>query len=126
MNKTVVLNIVGLTPELLGPATPALSAFLQRAKMATINAATPAVTCTAQATYFTGTYPDKHGIVANGWYFQDECEVKFWRQSNHLVTAPASPRSVPSPTQATYPSGRIRTAVGAATSPSAGNSHPPS
>jgi predicted AlkP superfamily pyrophosphatase or phosphodiesterase len=88
MNKTVVLNIVGLTPELLGPATPALSAFLQRAKMATINAATPAVTCTAQATYFTGTYPDKHGIVANGWYFQDECEVKFWRQSNHLVTAP--------------------------------------
>jgi predicted AlkP superfamily pyrophosphatase or phosphodiesterase len=88
MNKTVVLNVVGLTPELLGPSTPVLSAFAQRSKLATISAVTPAVTCTSQATYFTGVYPDKHGIVANGWYFRDECEVKFWRQSNHLVTAP--------------------------------------
>lgn len=88
MNKTVVLNVVGLTPDLLGESTPNLSSFMERAKLATIQAVMPAVTCTAQATYFTGSYPDKHGIVANGWYFQDECEVKFWRQSNHLVTAP--------------------------------------
>ena len=47
----------------------------------------PAVTCTAQATYFTGVPPDQHGIVGNGWYFADECEVKFWRQSNRLVEA---------------------------------------
>jgi predicted AlkP superfamily pyrophosphatase or phosphodiesterase len=25
--------------------------------------------------------------VGNGWYFQDECEIKFWRQSNKLVQA---------------------------------------
>jgi predicted AlkP superfamily pyrophosphatase or phosphodiesterase len=56
--------------------------------MATIGAVTPAVTCTAQATYLTGKYPDKHGIVGNGWYFRDECEIKFWRQSNKLVQAP--------------------------------------
>jgi predicted AlkP superfamily pyrophosphatase or phosphodiesterase len=88
MNKTVVLNVVGLTPALLGESTPVLRSFAEKAKLAAIQAVTPAVTCTAQATYFTGTYPDTHGIVANGWYFQDECEVKFWRQSNHLVTAP--------------------------------------
>ena len=35
------------------------------------------------------------------------------------------PRSVPSPTQATYPSGRINTAVGAVTAPSTGSSHVP-
>ena len=29
--------------------------------------------------------PDQHGIVANGWYFDDECEIKFWRQSNKLI-----------------------------------------
>ena len=88
MRKTVVLNVVGLSPGLLGPHTPLLSAWARKGKLATIDAVTPAVTCTAQATYFTGVYPDAHGIVANGWYFAGECEVKFWRQSNKLVTAP--------------------------------------
>ena len=37
----------------------------------------------------------------------------------------ASPVSVPSPTQATYPSGRISTAAGAATWPRTGSSHAP-
>ena len=40
-----------------------------------------------------------------------------------MVSASASPGSLSSPTQATYPSGRINTAVGAATAPSAGSSH---
>lgn len=88
MHKTVVLNVVGLTPALLGEVTPALSAFAARGKQAAIEAVTPAVTCTAQATYYTGVLPRDHGIVGNGWYFADECEVKFWRQSNKLVEAP--------------------------------------
>ena len=88
MHKTVVLNVVGLTPALLGEHTPALTAFAARGKQASIEAAFPAVTCTAQATYFTGVAPSRHGIVGNGWYFADECEVKFWRQSNKLVQAP--------------------------------------
>jgi predicted AlkP superfamily pyrophosphatase or phosphodiesterase len=41
-----------------------------------------------QSSYLTGKWPSEHGIVGNGWYFRDECEVKFWRQSNKLVTAP--------------------------------------
>src|SRR5687768_3414558 len=32
--------------------------------------------------------PSEHGIVGNGWYFRDECEIKFWRQSNKLVQRP--------------------------------------
>jgi predicted AlkP superfamily pyrophosphatase or phosphodiesterase len=88
VRKSVVINIVGLTPELIGAHTPALAAFLKRGKSAAIEPAIPAVTCTAQATYFTGVYPDRHGIVANGWYFRDECDVRFWRQSNKLVEAP--------------------------------------
>ena len=46
----------------------------------------PAVTCTVQSTYLTGKDPDEHGIVDNVWYFRDECEIKFWKQSNKLVT----------------------------------------
>ncbi len=44
---------------------------------------------------------------------------------NQVVSASASPGWVRSPTQATYPSGRISTAVGAVTAPSAGSSHVP-
>jgi len=88
MRKTVVLNVVGLTQDLIGSATPRLASWAQRGKVAAIEAVTPAVTCTAQATYLTGEYPDRHGIVANGWYFRDECEVRFWRQSNKLVQGP--------------------------------------
>jgi len=48
----------------------------------------PAVTCSVQSTYVTGKWPSEHGIVGNGWYFKDECEVKFWKQSNKLVQQP--------------------------------------
>src|SRR4051812_28715356 len=45
----------------------------------------PAVTCTAQSTYITGTPASQHGIVGNGWYNRELAEVQFWKQSNHLV-----------------------------------------
>ncbi|MBF2064894.1 MAG: alkaline phosphatase family protein [Calothrix sp. C42_A2020_038] len=87
MNKTVVINVVGLSSRLL-KYTPKLLQWAKRGIVKTINPVLPAVTCTAQATYLTGKLPNEHGIVANGWYFRSECEVKFWRQSNKLVEAP--------------------------------------
>lgn len=33
----------------------------------------------------TGKPPNEHGIVANGWYFRDTAEIRFWQQSNHLI-----------------------------------------
>lgn len=89
MNKTVVLNVVGLAPGLLGEHTPLLSRWAASCgQVVPIAPVLPAVTCTVQATYLTGKMPQEHGIVANGWYFRDECEIKFWRQSNKLVQAP--------------------------------------
>ncbi|MBH8554115.1 alkaline phosphatase family protein [Nostocaceae cyanobacterium CENA357] len=88
MQKTVVLNVVGLTPSLLGKHTPLLSSWAKKGQVIPITPILPAVTCTAQATYLTGKSPSEHGIVANGWYFRDECEIKFWRQSNKLVQTP--------------------------------------
>ena len=88
MRKTAVINAVGLTPSLLGPATPRLQSFAQAGKLATVSSVLPAVTCTVQSTYLTGMLPSEHGVVANGWYFRDECEVKFWKQANRLVQAP--------------------------------------
>ncbi|QIR41016.1 alkaline phosphatase family protein [Tolypothrix sp. PCC 7910] len=88
MQKTVVLNVVGLTPSLLGEKTPFLSAWAAKGQVVPIMPVLPAVTCSVQATYLTGKLPDEHGIVANGWYFRDDCEIKFWRQSNKLVQSP--------------------------------------
>ncbi|VAW10407.1 FIG00907047: phosphodiesterase/nucleotide pyrophosphatase [hydrothermal vent metagenome] len=85
MKKTVVINVVGLTKRLIGEHTPFIKSFLDQGKAAFITPVLPAVTCTAQSTYLTGKYPSEHGIVGNGWYFKDECEVKFWKQSNKLV-----------------------------------------
>jgi predicted AlkP superfamily pyrophosphatase or phosphodiesterase len=83
---TAVLNVVGLTKHLLGPDTPHLSALMADGSSAPIRAITPAVTCSAQATFLTGVMPREHGIVGNGWYFRDLAQVMFWKQSNQLVS----------------------------------------
>ena len=46
MRKTAVLNVVGLTPALIGADTPHLSAWAARGRQALITPAFPAVTCT--------------------------------------------------------------------------------
>ncbi len=90
MKRTVVLNVVGLTPKMLAPtgAAPQLSRFAADAALARIDPAFPAVTCTAQMNYLTGVPPREHGIVGNGWYSREDSEIKFWKQSNKLVQAP--------------------------------------
>lgn len=88
MTRTAVLNVVGLTESLIGEHTPALSRFRSRSALAHIEPAFPAVTCTAQTSYITGTRPGEHGIVGNGWYNRELAEVQFWKQSNHIVQRP--------------------------------------
>jgi predicted AlkP superfamily pyrophosphatase or phosphodiesterase len=85
MKKTVVIDIVALSGRVIGEQTPFLRDWIAKGKMTTIDPVLPAVTCSAQSVYLTGKWPSENGIVGNGWYFRDECEVKFWRQSNHMV-----------------------------------------
>jgi predicted AlkP superfamily pyrophosphatase or phosphodiesterase len=81
MKSVCVINVVGLTPELLKYAP----------NIASLGSATPwtppvpAVTCTSQATLLTGSAPSVHGIVANGWYFRETAEIRFWQQSRNLI-----------------------------------------
>jgi len=88
MHKTVVINAVGLTPALIGEHTPRLRAFAKAGALASIGPVLPAVTTTVQSTYLTSAWPSEHGIVGNGWYFRDECEIKFWKQADPLVQRP--------------------------------------
>jgi predicted AlkP superfamily pyrophosphatase or phosphodiesterase len=87
VRKTVVINAVALTQNLI-ERMPAVKKFARAGSTATITPILPALTCSMQATYLTGTLPAEHGIVGNGWYFRDQCEVKFWHQSDKLVQRP--------------------------------------
>ncbi|MDO9551242.1 alkaline phosphatase family protein [Rhodonellum sp.] len=85
MKKTVIIDVVALSGRVIGQHTPFLRDWIAKGKKAVINPVLPAVTCSSQTAFLTGKWPKENGIVGNGWYFKDECEIKFWRQSNHLV-----------------------------------------
>ncbi|HEY6614317.1 MAG TPA: alkaline phosphatase family protein, partial [Vicinamibacterales bacterium] len=88
MTRTVVLNVVGLTPGMVRSGASNLKRWAGSAALTRIRPAFPAVTCTAQSDYLTGRYPSAHGIVGNGWYSREDAEIRFWKQSNQLVHAP--------------------------------------
>ncbi|WEK18920.1 MAG: alkaline phosphatase family protein [Candidatus Pedobacter colombiensis] len=87
MKKTVVIDVVGLSANLIGKHTPFLEQYIKNKKLSTIAPMLPAVTTAVQSTYLTGKQPSTHGIVGNGWYDETDAEIKFWKQSNKLVQA---------------------------------------
>ena len=84
MKRVAVLNVVGLTRSVL-EEMPRLRKWAEGKELSNFRPAFPAVTCTAQSSYLTGKPVGEHGIVGNGWYDREAAEVKFWKQSNHLV-----------------------------------------
>lgn len=85
MNKTVVIDIVGLSASVIGDHTPFLKKYIAERSLQKIKPMLPSVTTAVQSTYLTGKWPSDHGIVGNGWYDKTDAEIKFWKQSNHLV-----------------------------------------
>ena len=85
MKRIAVLNVVGLTKGLIAKNLPRIRKIAENLETTSFTPAFPAVTTTAQATYLTGTSPSDHGIVGNGWYEREDAEVRFWKQSNHLI-----------------------------------------
>ena len=53
-----------------------------------IDSVFPAVTCTAQASFRTGTLPSAHGMIANGVYHERLKKILFWEQAASLVAGP--------------------------------------
>ncbi len=82
-----VINIVGLTKQLIGEHTPRIYDYAKNNFCEPMDGVFPALTTTAQASMLTGVSPDQHGIVGNGWYDRDFAEVAFWKQPNQLMQA---------------------------------------
>jgi len=87
MRRTMVINVAGLGRDLIAEI-PTLAAMAKRGLFLPLEPVLPATTCPMQATFLTGEPPARHGIIANGLYFPDTAEVRFWEQSAHLVGAP--------------------------------------
>lgn len=85
MQKTVVIDIVGLSSYLIGDFTPFIRQYSSKRSLQTITPMLPAVTTSVQSSFVTGKWPVQTGIVGNGWYDREDSEVKFWKQSNKLV-----------------------------------------
>ena len=93
MPPTLVINVAGLGRDLV-PRIPCLRALADAGALLDLEPALPATTCPMQATLTTGRPPGHgragpgHGIVANGLYFPDTAEVRFWEQSANLLGVP--------------------------------------
>jgi predicted AlkP superfamily pyrophosphatase or phosphodiesterase len=80
----LLINAVGLTPKLI-PLAPQINSLVRSQWQVPLRDVLPSVTCTAQASLLTGSSPQEHGIVGNGWFFRDTSEIRFWQQSNRLM-----------------------------------------
>ena len=58
---------------------------LQKLDWQKLETVTPAVTCTAQSTFRTALPASGHGMVGNGFFFDDLNKPLFWEQSGTLV-----------------------------------------
>jgi predicted AlkP superfamily pyrophosphatase or phosphodiesterase len=89
VKKLVVLDIVGLSKGQFERIKPLhMSNILEGGSFTSFEPSFPAVTCSVQASIFSGTYPSQHGIIANGYYDRLFKQVSFWEQPSGLVKKP--------------------------------------
>lgn len=85
LKPLVVVNVVGLTQELLQHA-PNLRALAESGQCKPLSGVFPAVTMTAQASLLSGLQPSEHGVVGNSWYRRDLGEVRNWIQTDKQIS----------------------------------------
>lgn len=83
----VLLSIPALREQDLSQ-TPRLAGLVQEGLTVPLAASFPCVTCPVQATLTTGVGPDRHGVIANGFYWRDRGEVEMWTAWNEAIRVP--------------------------------------
>ncbi len=82
----IIVDIVGLEFGHLGSSfIPNISRLSDEGESAMMEPVFPGVTCTVQASILSGTHPNQHGIICNGFYDRINRNVSFWEQSSDLV-----------------------------------------
>lgn len=83
----VLLSIPGLRDADLS-AMPNLSQLAGGGDTVPLAPSFPCVTCSVQATLTTGTGPQEHGVIANGFYWREKGEVEMWTAWNEAIQRP--------------------------------------
>jgi hypothetical protein len=82
----VFLSVPGLRPSDIDPRnTPTLYSWANGGVMAELAPTFPCVTSCVQASIMTGTPPNAHGVIANGFYDRNRREVAFWVAHNDVI-----------------------------------------
>ena len=82
-----LLSVPGLREQDLA-SMPRLRELMARGERAELVPSFPSVTWPVQANMLTGKLPNKHGVVANGFYWRDRQEVEMWTAWNDKIKAP--------------------------------------
>jgi len=84
----IYLSVPGLRPQDIidQSATPTLHAWANAGHVAEFQPSFPCVTSPVQASIWTGVPPDRHGVIANGFYHRDRHAVEFWVARNDVIS----------------------------------------
>ena len=89
IEHVIVIDIVGLEEKHLNSnLLPTISALAERGESSKMKPVFPAVTSTVQTSFLSGEYPNRHGIISNGFMDRNTYNVLFWEQYNSLVQVP--------------------------------------
>jgi predicted AlkP superfamily pyrophosphatase or phosphodiesterase len=83
--KLLVLNAATLSPAAVAAHAPNLRALGAAGGIRPLGAVFPGLTCASHATMLTGSLPEAHGMVGNGWYEREHAKLFMWNRSSHLV-----------------------------------------
>jgi predicted AlkP superfamily pyrophosphatase or phosphodiesterase len=86
-NHVAFLSIPGLRPQDVA-RMPRLSQLTASGDRTSLVPSFPAVTWPVQANMLTGKLASEHGVVANGFFWRDQCKVEMWTASNEKIEAP--------------------------------------
>ena len=67
---------------------PFLADMARRGSSCRLIPSFPCVTCPVQITLSTGTRPDQHGVIANGFYWREKQQVEMWTAWNEVIESP--------------------------------------
>jgi predicted AlkP superfamily pyrophosphatase or phosphodiesterase len=89
IQHVIVIDIVGLEEKHLNSRLlPTISALAEKGESSKMKPVFPAVTSTVQTSFLSGEYPNRHGIISNGFMDRETYNVSFWEQYNSLVKVP--------------------------------------
>src|SRR5690349_13533028 len=86
-HTAVLLSIPGLRTADLAKM-PRLTALAHGGATLPLVPSFPCVTCPVQAAMTTGVGVDRHGVIANGFYWREKGEVEMWTSWNEVIQAP--------------------------------------